>query len=98
MERLRSLAGWLALAVAAALGVVAVARGAVNALTMWTVIAGAAGGILLLARRARATDTLAAVLLFLAAAPAMIGGLGLLLLPSVMLAWGVAIAPRHPVA
>lgn len=89
-------AGGLALAAAAVLGIVVVVRDAVNPATIWTIAGGAIGGALLLWRSARVTDAVAALILFLAAAPAMIGGAGWLLVPSMMLAWGIALAPRHP--
>ncbi|HVL89810.1 MAG TPA: hypothetical protein VM841_06195 [Actinomycetota bacterium] len=96
MEKLRLIAGAVALAVAGLLAVVVVVRDAVNPATVWTIAGGAIAGVMLLRLRSRASDIAASTLLLLAAAPAMIGGMGWLLVPSMMLAWGVALAPRDP--
>lgn len=56
-----------------------------NALGLWSVLAGGAGGLSALVARARWQVLVSSLLVVMAAIPALPGGLGLLFLPSLVL-------------
>ncbi len=78
-------AGVLAAGVSGVLLVVLVRDVGLNPLNGWTILLGFLGGGLFLRRSDRASAFGASLLLLLGLAPALIGGLGLLYVPSVVL-------------
>lgn len=93
-SRLSTAGGALALVVAAALSLVVVARDAVNALTLWTVLVGAAAGVLAMRSRGGRGGLVAAAMVMLAALPALFGGLGFLYVPAALLMVASAVSLR----
>lgn len=85
--RLRArIGGWLAVGVSVfLLGFVFGRDVGLNVLNGWTIAAGAAGGLMAVARPRPAALFGAEALLVLAMLPAMVGGLGLLYVPSLIL-------------
>ena len=80
------LAGVLAGVVSAALLVVVLVRDVgLNALNGWTILLGFVAAGILLARADRRSLFAAWIILFLAMVPALIGGIGLLYVPSLVL-------------
>ena len=91
----RRVAGALAAAASAALLVTVLVRDVgLNVLNGWTIALGILAAGLLLSRRAPGTDVLAVGALVVAMVPALIGGLGLLYLPSLVLATNAAMRDR----
>lgn len=90
--------GWLALAGSAVLLTVAISLDAVNPLTLWTILVGIVGGLVALRGRRRAHSWTAALLVLVAALPALPGGLGFAYAPSlvVLLVGGMRGKPRRP--
>ncbi|HEV2070728.1 MAG TPA: hypothetical protein VGR26_13125 [Acidimicrobiales bacterium] len=82
----RKVAGTLAAGVSGVLLVVVLVRDVgLNPLNGWTILLGFLGAVLFLRRSDRASAFGASLLLFLALLPALIGGLGLLYVPSLVL-------------
>jgi hypothetical protein len=88
--------GLLAVAVSVVLLVSVVFRGLVNPLNLWTVLLGAIAGTLALQRRpTRLALFVSIVLLVGAALPALIGGVGYLYVPSIILLVVEILAPAR---
>jgi len=84
--RLTRVGGTLAVAVSSLLLVVVLVRDVgVNPLNGWTIFMGAAGGIIAAASPTRTRIPCAWLMVFLAALPALVGGFGLLYVPSLVL-------------
>ena len=87
-RRLSLLGGALSILSSCLLLVVVLTRDVgLNVLNGWTIVLGLAAGLALLPERLRSVraHTLSQVLLILAAVPALVGGLGLLYIPSFLL-------------
>ncbi len=88
--------GLLAVAVSVVLLVSVVFRGLVNPLNLWTILLGAIAGTLALQRRpTRLALFVSIVLLVGAALPALIGGVGYLYVPSIILLVVEILAPAR---
>ncbi|MDP9299325.1 MAG: hypothetical protein M3P43_00265 [Actinomycetota bacterium] len=88
--------GLIAVALSAVLLLSVVVRGLVSPLNLWTVILGAGAGTLALQRRpTRLALIVSIVLLVGAALPALIGGVGYLYVPSIILLVVEILAPAR---
>jgi hypothetical protein len=90
--------GALSLVVSVALLISVTVRGLVNGLNLWTIVLGGVAGLLALQPRATGRALVVAVALLVGAAlPALIGGIGWLYLPSlILLVVGIFTAPTKP--
>jgi polyferredoxin len=88
--------GLLAVVVSAVLLLSVVFRGLVNPLNLWTIVLGAIAGSLALQRRPTRLALLVAVIVLAGAAlPALIGGVGWLYLPSMVLLIAEIVSPAR---